>query len=628
MALENALGELALDASVTATNEKLDAVITALGALQTELNQKLEQGQDVALTSDTLTALHSVNAAISNFPTDFPDATVLAKLEAIRVLLAGTLTVNVGLTDTQLRASAVAISAASLPLPANAAQDGADGSGITVPTGGSGIRGWLSGIYQKISNTLSVTFTNTSINVSNFPSSQPVTGTFFQTTQPVSDTNVGAQADSAATTDTGTFSIVAFIKRALQNWTTILARVPVNGQATAAASIPVTLSNENIQDLFITGQSAQTATINNIIPASAGTTGTDFSGYSTVVVQVVSTGTGGTYVFEGSNDPTNNYVSVNFFNQLNLGSGFILNTAATASASQIGYVIPRTFRYLRLRIATTITGGSIQAYTTATKVPFSSIALYVAQSNAANLAAMVSGTVAHSSASAGNPARVAGRVMPTTPDLTLVAGDVSDLGMTTDQQLVTKKFAPSELDWTFLGIITNSATAVPFKNAAGASIRNYITNIIITSGTLATGTDLVILDGTLTFSSQTISSNTITSSANHDLKIGDQFVPSASTITGLTAGTIYYVLTVPSATTLTLSATPNGSTLSVSGTSVTATANRILFRTVLATTAMPSDGIQFPSPLRGMPNATLSIQTVTATTTGSVYYNISGYTGF
>lgn len=41
-------------------------------------------------------------------------------------------------------------------------------------------------------------------------------------------TNValGAPADAAATTDTGTFSILAFIKRGLQNWTTLLARVP------------------------------------------------------------------------------------------------------------------------------------------------------------------------------------------------------------------------------------------------------------------------------------------------------------------------------------------------------------------------------------------------------------------
>jgi len=63
---------------------------------------------------------------------------------------------------------AVPISAASLPLPVGAAQDGADATGVTLPPGGSGIRGWLSGIFNKL---------NTSITV---------TGTFWPITQPVS----------------------------------------------------------------------------------------------------------------------------------------------------------------------------------------------------------------------------------------------------------------------------------------------------------------------------------------------------------------------------------------------------------------------------------------------------------
>jgi hypothetical protein len=42
------------------------------------------------------------------------------------------------------------------------------------------------------------------------------------------DTDLGAPADSAATTDTGTFSLIALIKRGLQNWTTLLGRIPAN----------------------------------------------------------------------------------------------------------------------------------------------------------------------------------------------------------------------------------------------------------------------------------------------------------------------------------------------------------------------------------------------------------------
>jgi hypothetical protein len=42
------------------------------------------------------------------------------------------------------------------------AKDGTDGTGITAPTGGVGIRGWLSGIFQKISATLSVSLVGSS----------------------------------------------------------------------------------------------------------------------------------------------------------------------------------------------------------------------------------------------------------------------------------------------------------------------------------------------------------------------------------------------------------------------------------------------------------------------------------
>ena len=47
-----------------------------------------------------------------------------------------------------------------------------------------------------------------------------------QTTKLASlDTNIGAQSDAVASTDTGTFSIIAFIKRGLQNWTSLLSSI-------------------------------------------------------------------------------------------------------------------------------------------------------------------------------------------------------------------------------------------------------------------------------------------------------------------------------------------------------------------------------------------------------------------
>lgn len=52
--------------------------------------------------------------------------------------------------------------------------------------------------------------------------------------------NLGARADAAASSDTGTFSLIAFIKRALQNWTTLLSRLPslISSRLPVASSLP------------------------------------------------------------------------------------------------------------------------------------------------------------------------------------------------------------------------------------------------------------------------------------------------------------------------------------------------------------------------------------------------------
>lgn len=64
----------------------------------------------VALDTATLAALETITSIVANWPSDFPDAAVLAKVEAVRALLAATLAVTGPLTDTQLRAAAVSVS--------------------------------------------------------------------------------------------------------------------------------------------------------------------------------------------------------------------------------------------------------------------------------------------------------------------------------------------------------------------------------------------------------------------------------------------------------------------------------------------------------------------------------------
>jgi len=116
-----------------------------------------------------------------------------------------------GLTNTQLRAAPVAVSASALPLPSGAAteaslssandklgSDGADAPAIA----GTGIRGWLRAIFETVAGTLAVNIQNATV---------AVTGTFWQATQPVSATALplptGAATETtlaAANTNLGT----------------------------------------------------------------------------------------------------------------------------------------------------------------------------------------------------------------------------------------------------------------------------------------------------------------------------------------------------------------------------------------------------------------------------------------
>jgi hypothetical protein len=98
-------------------------------------------------------------------------------------------------------------------------------------------------------------------------------------------------------------------------------------------------------------------------------------------VQVISTGTAGTFIFEQSNDGIN-WVVLPVWNAAS-PSAVPLLAAITATASNILYSFPVRARFIRLRIVTTITGGSIQAIsrlTTEAYLPLSISASAVASS--------------------------------------------------------------------------------------------------------------------------------------------------------------------------------------------------------------------------------------------------------
>jgi hypothetical protein len=158
------------------------------------------------------------------------------------------------------------------------------------------------------------------------------------------------------------------------------------GDADSSGAQPVTEL-----PLVLTGAAAQTAVVNNILEPTAGSAGTNVSSFRAAAVQVVSTGTGGTFIFEQSNDGTN-WQALPVFNAA-LVTAVPITAAITATASQIIYTFPVRAVFLRLRIASTITGGSIRAFTRLSTEPWTPAATLVASNTAANMLAQVSGTV-------------------------------------------------------------------------------------------------------------------------------------------------------------------------------------------------------------------------------------------
>lgn len=176
--------------------------------------------------------------------------------------------------------------------------------------------------------------------------------------------------------------------------TTISGKLPaVLGQAAAASSMAVTLSNENINDLSITGQATQTAAGNNIVLAVAGTGSTDCQQYRMVGIEIIPTGTvsSGVVTFEGSNDNTN-FQAIPLYDVNSLLANPV-TTVSPATGVNRFFAGPLVFRYFRARISTVIGGGgSLQAFTIFRMADFAHPQQTITQATAANLNATVTAT--------------------------------------------------------------------------------------------------------------------------------------------------------------------------------------------------------------------------------------------
>ena len=153
-------------------------------------------------------------------------------------------------------------------------------------------------------------------------------------TQPVTALDLGVKADAVATTDTGTFSVISFIKRGLQNWTSLLAkipalvsgRIPVDGSGVTQPISGTVTANTGLTQPLTDAQLRATAVSVSTIPAQGTTvslasftsTTPSTSLVSTVagrrVLTVFNEGAGVLYISAGGSCTTTSY-------QVRLGAG-------------------------------------------------------------------------------------------------------------------------------------------------------------------------------------------------------------------------------------------------------------------------------------------------------------------
>jgi len=269
------------------------------------------------------------------------------------------------------------------------------------------------------------------------------------------DTDLGAPSDAAATTDTGNFGVIAFIKRGLQNWTTLLSRVPTQGQKVSASSSPVVIASDqsnikvDVQSMpVVAGQATSSLQVTGNTSLASIDTKTPALGQalSSASVPVVLPAAQITTLTPPST------VAVTQATAANLNATVTGTVAATQSGT-----------------------WNINNISGAVSLP----------TNAATSALQTTGNTSLSSIDTKTPALVSGKVPVTDPTALPLPTGAATSALQTDgnNSLTTIGFNSSNLLFAFTdltGILTTTTTSANFRPTAGQA---YSVNIDVTAFT-------------------------------------------------------------------------------------------------------------------------------------------------
>jgi hypothetical protein len=344
--------------------------------------------------------------------------------------VSGTVTANISGSIANTSFAATQTTASNL----NATVVGAGAAGT--PSGGVvSVQGVASGTALPVSGTVTANISGSIANTS-FAATQTTASSLNMTDA----TGTNIQGTVSAGTAASKSALVGYVYSSTTPTVT-------NGQQIAAQCDPYGNHLVISPDLYVIGQSAQTALVNNILTTTAGSAATDALGYHSAAVQLIcpaGTYTTGQVTFEGSNDNVN-FQTIPVYSQSILTGTPIVAAITLATTTSLVYTFPIQTRYIRCRISTAISGASaqVQAFTKLSVAAWSPGVVQVAQGTAANLqstATIASGTVttvstvtsvsavaAINSVATTNGLSLGTQISPATPAILTVKGSAGRL---------------------------------------------------------------------------------------------------------------------------------------------------------------------------------------------------------
>lgn len=340
----------------------------------------------------------------------------------------------------------------------------------------------------------------------------------------------------------------------------------------------------------------------------------DASQFRAYVLQTISMGTTGVVTVQHSLDNGTTWGSVAM---IPLASGTIVTTHNSSGT----WVFPGSGGIIRLLLSTATTAGTttirVRGLHQVPPILMNTVTL------TGSPTVTVSGGAAHDAAVSGNPTRCAGRAL-TAAYTTVATGDTADFITTLQGVQIIKPWQIPELEYNVHDRITASSTTAVQVKAATASLKNFVNGFTLATDTLGAAGDIQLRSTPVASTTATISANTLVMAATYGWKVGDLVLVTASTVTGLTAGSYYYLLTVSGAS-LTFAATRGGSTSVISGTSVVATLTKIIWRTKLQTASLPLTYVPLANPDNGGAGLAIEMVLPATLTSGQIDFSVTGY---